>query len=466
MTAARGNAHAPSRRRRWPLLLGAVAAAAAGLLLLLFVAPRLIPSGWLIPRLEQLLSRALGTPVQVASAQATSFLPLTIVVENVTLGQQRPDARLTGTIRQGEFGIGWLNLFRRRPTFTHLHLVEADLQLPTSTAAGPSGQWRPSPAPAAPHPAAPHLAAPHLAASLSAPSHRVFHHLGLTLRLAADDTPTDTNAELFTIEQLTVQNSRLSWPDTPFRFERLNTEGRVQGREVTLRQTTADWLNGTLEASAVRLTFAPERLGFAITGRLTDIATETLASPPETAAVTGQGTFRLDIAGQYRYETRNFEGLSGSGDGDLRDGHFPRFRPGAIGRTLAPTALPMRLGNFDLGPVQERLLGTDSELPSTSEGLSFRELVFRFALEGTTVRLDGLTCTLAEDRQIFGQGAISLAERPAQINFDLRFPLNFVTGRSASRLPFFGTLSERQMIPVRVTGTFERPVVEIISLSL
>ncbi|WP_058866195.1 AsmA-like C-terminal region-containing protein [Chloracidobacterium thermophilum] len=461
MTAARGNAHAPSRRRRWPLLLGAVAAAAAGLLLLFFVAPRLIPSGWLIPRLEQLLSRALGTPVQVASAQATSFLPLTIVVENVTLGQQRPDARLTGTIRRGEFGIGWLNLFRRRPTFTHLRLVEADLQLPTGTAAGSSGQWRPSPAPAAPH-----LAAPHLAASLSAPSHRVFHHPGLTLHLAADDTPTDTNAELFTIEQLTVQNSRLSWPDTPFRFERLNTEGRVQGREVTLRQTTADWLNGTLEASAVRLTFAPERLGFAITGRLTDIATETLASPPETAAVTGQGTFRLDIAGQYRYETRNFEALSGSGDGDLRDGRFPRFRPGAIGRTLAPTSLPMRLGDFDLSPLRERLLGVESNLPSTNEGLSFRELAFRFALEGTTVKLDGLTCTLAEDRQMFGQGVISLSERPAQINFDLRFPLNFVTGRSASGLPFLGTLSERQMIPVRVTGTFERPVVEIISLSL
>ncbi|QUW01323.1 hypothetical protein J8C02_14385 [Chloracidobacterium sp. MS 40/45] len=454
MTAARGNAHAPSRRRRWPLLLGAVAAAAAGLLLLLFVAPRLIPSGWLIPRLEQLLSRALGTPVQVASAQATSFLPLTIVVENVTLGQQRPDARLTGTIRQGEFGIGWLNLFRRRPTFTHLHLVEADLQLPTSTAAGPSGQWRPYPAPAAPH----------LPVRLSDPSHRVFHHPDLMLYLAAD-TPTDTNAEMFTIEQLTVQNSRLSWPDTPFQFERLNTEGRVQGREVVLRQTTANWLNGTLEASAVRLTFAPERLGFAITGRLTNMATEKLASPPETAAVTGQGTFRLDIAGQYRYETRNFEGLSGSGDGDLREGRFPRLRPGAIGRTLPP-ALPMRLGNFDLGPLHERLPGTESELPSTSEGLSFRELTFRFALEGTTVRLDGLTCTIAEDRQIFGQGVISLAERPARINFDLRFPLNFVTGRSASGLPFLGTLSERQMIPVRVTGTFERPVVEIISLSL
>ncbi len=455
MTATRGNAPAPSLWRRWPLLLGAVSATAAVLLLLLFVAPRLIPSGWLIPRLEQLLSRALGTPVQVASAQATSFLPLTIVVENVTLGQNRPESRLTGTIRQGEFGIGWLNLFRRRPTFTHLRLVEADLQLPTGTAAGLSNQWQPYPAPAMPH----------LPASLSAPSRRFFHHLELMLRLAAD-TPTDTNAEPFSIEQLTVQNSRLSWPDTPFQFERLNTGGRVEGRDVALRETTANWLNGTLEASAVRLIFAPEHLGFAITGRMTNLATEKLASPPETAAVTGQGTFRLDIAGQYRYETRNFEALSGSGDGDLRDGRFPRLRPGAIGRTLATPSLPMRLGNFDLGTLQEHLPRPDAEPPPTDTGLSFRELAFRFALEGTTARLDGITCTLAEDRQIFGQGMISLAEHPARINFDLRFPLNFVTGRSASRLPFLGRLSEQQMIPVRVTGTFERPVVEIITLSL
>ncbi len=455
MTIVRGNTHASSLLRRWPILLGSTAAAAVVLLLLLFVAPHLIPSGWLIPRLEQLLSRALGTPVQVASARATSFLPLTIVVENVTLGQNRPEARLTGTLRQGEFGIGWLNLLRRRPTFTHLYLVEADLQLPTGTAAGPSGQWRLSPVPSVPH----------LPASMSAPSRRIFHHPELMLRLAAD-TPTDTNAETFTIEQLTVKDSRLSWPDTPFQFERLNTEGRVQGHDVTLGKTTANWLNGTLEASAVRLTFAPEHLGFAITGRLTDIATEKLTSPPKTAAVTGQGTFRLDIAGQYRYETRNFEALSGSGDGDLRDGCFPRLRPGAIGRTLATPSLPMRLGDFDLSPLRERLLGAESELPSTNEGLSFRELAFRFALEGTTAKLDGITCTLAEDRQIFGQGVVSLAERPARINFDLRFPLNFVTGRSASRLPFLGTLSERQMIPVRVTGTFERPVVEIISLSL
>ncbi len=454
MTAARGNTHASSLWRRWPLLLGAVAATAAALLLLLFVAPRLIPAGWLIPRLEQLLSRALGTPVQVASAQATSFLPLTIVVENVTLGQNRPEARLTGTIRQGEFGIGWLNLFRRRPTFTHLRLVEADLQLPAGTAAGPSSQWPPYPAPAAPH----------LPASLSVPSRRVSHPLDLTLRVAAD-APADATTETFTIDQLTVQNSRLSWPDTPLQFERLNTEGRVQGREVALRQTTANWLNGTLEASAVRLIFAPEHLGFAITGRMTNLATEKLVSPPETAAVAGQGTFRLDITGQYRYETRNFEALSGSGDGDLRDGHFPRLRPGAIGRTLPP-APPMRLGNFDLGTLQEHLPGPDAEPPPTDTGLSFRELTFRFALEGTTVKLDGLTCTVAEDRQIFGQGMVSLAEHPARINFDLRFPLNFVTGRSASRLPFLGRLSEQQMIPVRVTGTFERPVVEIISFSL
>ncbi len=453
MTIVRGNTHASSLLRRWPLLLGGVAAAIAVLLLLLFVAPRLIPSGWLIPRLEQLLSRALGTPVQVASAQATSFLPLTIVVENVTLGQQRPDARLTGTIRQGEFGIGWLNLFRRRPTFTHLRLTEADLRLLTGTPAAARAENHLQSYPASP--------AGHRTESPAALARSAFHHLSL-----AADAPADANAETFTIEQLTVKDSRLSWPDTPFQFERLNTEGRVQGHDVTLGKTTANWLNGTLEANAVRLTFAPEHLGFAITGRLTDIATEKLASPPETAAVTGQGTFRLDIAGQYRYETRNFEALSGSGDGDLRDGCFPRLRPGAIGRTLATPSLPMRLGDFDLSPLRERLLGAESELPSTNEGLSFRELAFRFALEGTTAKLDGITCTLAEDRQIFGQGVVSLAERPARINFDLRFPLNFVTGRSASRLPFLGTLSERQMIPVRVTGTFERPVVEIISLSL
>ncbi len=459
MTAARGNTRASSLLRRWPLLLGAAAAAIAVLLLLLFVAPRLIPSGWLIPRLEQLLSRALGTPVQVASAQATSFLPLTIVVENVTLGQNRPEARLTGTIRQGEFGIGWLNLFRRRPTFTHLRLTEADLRLLTGTpaAARSENRLRSYPASTKGHQTESPAALAESPAALARPA---LHHLSL-----AADAPADANAETFTIEQLTVKDSRLSWPDTPFQFERLNTEGRVQGREVALRETTANWLNGTLEASAVRLIFAPEHLGFAITGRLTDIATEKLASPPETAAVTGQGTFRLDITGQYRYETRNFEALSGSGDGDLRDGRFPHLRPGAIGRTLPP-APPMRLGNLDLGTLQEHLPGPDAEPPSTDTGLSFRELTFRFALEGTTVKLDGLTCTVTEDRQIFGQGMISLAEHPARINFDLRFPLNFVTGRSASRLPFLGRLSEQQMIPVRVTGTFERPVVEIISLSL
>ncbi len=453
MTAARGNTHAPSLLRRWPLLLVSIAAVIAVLLLLLFVAPRLIPSGWLIPRLEQLLSRALGTPVQVASAQATSFLPLTIVVENVTLGQNRPEARLTGTIRQGEFGIGWLNLFRRRPTFTHLRLTEADLRLLSETPAAARSENR-----LQSYPASTEGYQTESPATLARPA---LHHLSL-----AADAPADANAETFTIEQLTVKDSRLSWPDTPFQFERLNTEGRVQGREVALRETTANWLNGTLEASAVRLTFAPEHLGFAITGRMTNLATEKLASPPETPAVTGQGTFRLDITGQYRYETRNFEALSGSGDGDLRDGRFPRLRPGAIGRTLAPPSLPMRLGDFDLSPLRERLLGVESNLPSTNEGLSFRELAFRFALEGTTAKLDGITCTLAEDRQIFGQGVVSLAERPARINFDLRFPLNFVTGRNASGLPLLGMLSERQIIPVRVTGTFERPVVEIISLSL
>lgn len=440
---------------RWRFLLAAVIAVPALLFLLLFIAPRLIPAGWLIPRLEQLLSRALSTPVQVARAQATSFLPLTIVVENVTLGRNLPAAHVSGTIRQAEFGIGWLNLFRRRPTFTHLRLIEADLQLPTGAAAnvGHTGRLRPSPVPAA------------VQLSNAGLASRAIRHMNLSLRAGAD-TPPDAAAETFTIEQLTVKDSRLSWTATPFQFARLNTAGQVRGREVTLRQTTADWLDGTLEASAIRLTFAPEQLGFAITGRLTNIATEKLASTSAPPAVTGRGTFRLDIAGQYHYETQNFAALAGSGDADLREGRFPRLRPGAIGRTLSTPALPLRLGNLDLGPLPERLLGTNAAPPPTNEGLAFRELTFRFALEGTTAKLDGLTCNLAEDRQIFGQGVISLAERPARINFDLRFPLNFITGRSTGGLPFLGALSERQMVPVRVTGTFERPVVEIISFSL
>ncbi|MGQ9896696.1 MAG: hypothetical protein ACUVR8_03910 [Acidobacteriota bacterium] len=448
------------RGRRPPLLMGLLIApvAAAVLLLLFFAAPRLIPSGWLIPRLEQLLSQALSTPVQVASAQATSFLPLTIAVENVTLGQDRPDARLMGKIERGEFGIGWLNLFRRRPTFTHLHLVEADLRLSTNT---PSATGLPSPSPAHLAPTATRLPDSLSTVSSSQGIHRC--SLPLPVAVAASD---NTTAVTLSIEQLTVKNSRLSWTDTPFQFEHLSTEGQVQGREVMLRQTVANWLDGKLEASTVRLTFAPEQLGFAITGRLVNIATEKLASAQESPAVTGHGTFRLDVSGQYCYETQNFEALTGSGDADLREGRFSRFRPGAIGRTLSSPSTPLHLGDFDLTPLRERLFGIEAEPPPANEGLPFQQLTFRFALEGTTVKLDGLTCNLAEDRQIFGQGLIFLAKRPMQINFDLRFPLNFVTGRSAGGLPFLGRLSEQQMVPVHVSGTFERPVVEIVPLAL
>jgi len=455
MNAPLANASRSSSLLPWRLLAVAGATALALLLLLLFVVPRLIPSGWLGPRLEQLLSQALGTPVHVASAHATSFLPLTIVVENVTLGQHHPEVRLTGTIRQGEFGIGWFDLLRRRPTFTHLRLTEADLHLPAST---PSGAG-----PASRSQLYPKLAKHALPNSQHEPLRRAHPRPAMMWRTAA---AMSDDAMTFTIEQLTVNDSRLSWIDTPFQFEHLNTEGRVQGREVALRQTTANWLDGTIEASAIRLTFAPEWLGFAITGRLTNIATEKLASPPETAAVTGQGTFRLDIAGQYRYETQQFEALSGSGDGDLREGHFPHLRPGAIGRTLTMPPLLPSFGGLDLGALSEHLLGTSSAPLPTNQGLSFREIAFRFALAGTTVKLNGLTCSLEEDRQITGQGVISLAKRPVQIDFDLRFPLNFVTGRRLGGLPLLGTLSEQQMIPVRVTGSFERPVVEIIRLSM
>ncbi|MFQ3581793.1 MAG: AsmA-like C-terminal region-containing protein [Chloracidobacterium sp.] len=432
----------PTRRpvsRRWQWLLLAGGAVPVGVFLLLFGAPRLIPSRWLVPRLEGLLSKALGAPVQLAKAQATSFLPLTIAVQDATLGQNRPEDRLTGTIRRAEFGIGWLNLFRQRPTFTHLTVQEAAIRL----TAGPA-----SSSPAASVPALRHLA---------------------TAFLSATDAAAPADAGTFTIETLTVSDCSLRWSDTPFAFEHLHTTGQVRGRDVALGRTTADWLGGKLDATAARLTFAPERLGFAITGRLTDLPTEQLARPPETPAVTGRGTFRLDVIGQYAYEPQRFEGLTGSGDVVIREGSLPRLRPGIIGRTMTTPSLPSQIGGFELGSLRERLLGPAEpkpEPPPNPTGLTFREMTFRFELEGTLVKLDGLTCDVEEGRQVTGKGTVSLAERPSPINFDLRFPLNFVTGGRGNTLPLLGALSERQMVPVRVTGTFERPVIEIIGLSL
>ncbi|MCS7080508.1 MAG: AsmA-like C-terminal region-containing protein [Chloracidobacterium sp.] len=426
------------RRWRWAAAGAAVLALS---LLLLFAVPRLIPSGWLVPHLEGLLGRALGTPVYISEAQATSFLPLTIVVREVTLGQNRPADHLAGTVRRAEFGIGWVNLFRRRPVFTHLLVTEADLRLAGhARTTGAASDAPPPPITAA-----------------------------TTLRLQTG-APTDGDGA-FTIEQLTVQNSRLQWTETPFVFERLATEGRVRGREVALGRTTAVWLGGALDASAVRLIFEPERLSFAITGRLTDIAVEQLTTPPETPAVTGSGTFRLDVTGQYTYATQAFEKLGGSGDAALRNGRLTRIRPGTIGRTMAAPAV--RIGGFDLGALgalRKRWLETSSapdaaalpETPPNTDGLAFRQLAFRFALEGTTVKLDGLNCDVEEGRQVTGRGTISLDERPAQIDFDLRFPLTFLTGGGLP--PLLDALGERQMIPIRVTGTFERPVVEILGL--
>ncbi len=442
MTAAEAPPPA-SRSRRWRRLALVGAAVPTLSLLLLFAAPRLIPSGWLIPRLESLLSRALGVPVRIADAQATSFLPLTIEVRDVTLGQNRPADRLAGAIRRAEFGIGWLDLFRRRPTFTHLTLTEADLRLASGAAtSAPAAQRSPRARPTA-WPAA------------------------LWLRAAA---PADEGSEAFAIERLRVRNSRLQWMSAPLAFERLETEGRVQGREVALGRSTAAWLGGALEASAIRLTFEPTRLRFAVTGRLADIAVEKLTTPPETPAVIGVGTFRMDVAGQYAYATQSFESLDGSGDAALRDGRLTRIRPGAIGRTMTPPSLPAQIGGFDLSPLRERWLGAPppaSEAPSqaapaTDEGLAFQQLAFRFALEGATVKLDGLTCDIEGGRQVTGRGAISLAERPSRIDFDLQFPLTFLTG--GGTLPVLDALGERQLVPVRVTGTLERPTVEILGL--
>lgn len=427
-------AKARTGRRYWRWAAFAGVGVPTLLLLVLFAVPRLIPSGWLAPRLEALLGRALGTPVRIAEAQATSFLPLTIAVRDVALGQNQPEAALTGTVRRAEFGVGWLNLWRRRPSFTHLLLTEADLRLtdkgrPDGAATGP----RASVVPAA-------------------------TALGLQSAAPGEDD------ESFTIERLKVHNSRLQWTETPFVFERLEAEGRVRGREVALGRTTAAWLGGTLDASAVRLTFAPTHLDFAVTGRLTDIGVEQLTPPPETPAVIGKGTFRLDVTGRYAYATQTFENLGGSGDGALQNGRLTRVRPGSIGRTLETPSLPARIGGFELGALRERWFGTSPAAapPSAAEGLAFQQLAFRFALEGATVKLDGLTCDIDEGRQVTGQGTISPAERPARIDFELRFPLTFLTG--GGTLPLLDALGERQMIPVRVTGTFERPVIEIFGL--
>ncbi|OYT73407.1 MAG: hypothetical protein CFK52_02230 [Chloracidobacterium sp. CP2_5A] len=423
-----------SASRRWRRLALVGAVIPPLLFSLLFAAPRLIPSGWLIPRLESLLGQALSAPVRIANAQATSFLPLTVAIQDVTLGQNRPDDRLAGVIRRAEFGIGWLDLFRRRPSFTHLTVTEADLRLASGAASA---------------------AARRLSQAESAV---------MTLWVRAD-APTGKADEALAIERLQVRNSRLQWTNTPLAFERLETEGRVAGREVALGRTTAAWLGGALDAAAIRLTFEPARLGFAVTGRLADIAVEQLTSPPEKPAAVGAGTFRLDVTGQYAYEKQAFEDLGGSGDAALRNGRLTRVRPGTIGRVMEAPSLPARIGGFDLSPLRERWLGAPSAPaapPAADEGLAFQQLAFRFALEGTTVKLSGLTCDLEKERQVTGQGTISLAERPSRIDFDLQFPLTFLTG--GGTLPLLDALGERQIVPVRVTGTFERPVIEILGL--
>ncbi len=403
------------------------------LLLLCFAVPRLIPSRWLAPRLEGLLGQALGTPVRIAEAQATSLLPLTIAVRAVTLGEDHPEAPLTGTVRYAEFGVGWLNLWRRRPSFTHLLLTEADLRLGNKAQAG--------------RPAAGRMPGAALAA------------------VALQHRPDVSHGTAFTIAQLQVQNSRLQWTETPLVFERLETEGQVHGWEVSLGRTTATWLGGTLDASAIRLTFAPTHLGFAVTGRLMDVAVEQLTRAPEKPALTGRGTFRLDVTGQYTYAAQGFDHLGGSGDAALRDGQLTQLRLGVIGQTFTLPSLPAPIGSFVLGAAGEQGPGAAASRagsPPSTEGLDFQQLAFRFALDGSTIKLDGLTCDLAEGQQVTGRGMVSLAERPVQIDFDLQFPLILLTG--GSRLRLLDTLGARQMVPVRVTGTFERPVVEIVGL--